>query len=206
MDSQGWRPAMTRLAPTFRFNAIDHEYFLDGERVPHITGMLERTGWVDSTFMTEASRERGTAVHQLTAAYDLGALDLDSDGGGPLGISPWRGYYLAHRTAMQILRPEMLAVEQPCVHRSLRFAGTPDRILKLNGVRGVLEIKSGAPEKAHPIQCALQAILDAVEAHLPPEAIARWCLYLNARGKFRLIEHKNRADYDDAYRIIKACS
>jgi hypothetical protein len=52
------------IAPLpFRFDAIDHLYLElhSGDVLPHITGMLEKTGWVDDLWMTEDGKERGSA-------------------------------------------------------------------------------------------------------------------------------------------------
>lgn len=185
----------------FRFDAALHEYTdLDtGEVLPHITGMLERAGLVDDTWMTEASRERGTAVHTLTAAYDLEALDVAQCD------SRYRGWLLGHVKVMTILRPQILTVEQADVHSQYRFGGRPDRGIRLNGVRGVWEIKSGDEERAHQVQTALQAILEAQHCDLPPWALGRWCCYLKGTGKYKVVEHKSRKDFDAAMEVIKRC-
>lgn len=185
----------------FRFNADAHEYIdlASGEVLPHITGMLERAGWIDDRWYTEESSARGTAVHRLTADYDLGALDVASC------ESIFRAYLLGHVKCMSILKPKVLAVEEPMAHRTLRFGGRPDRDVITFGARGTLEIKSGGPERGHQIQTALQAILIADEAGLPPESLTRHALYLKPNGKFKLEEHKNRKDFDEAYRVIREC-
>lgn len=185
----------------FRFDALAHEYIdMATRRVfPHITGMLMRTGWIDDTWFTEESSARGTAVHRLTADYDLGALDVASC------VSRHRGYLLGHVRAMEILRPEIVDVEVPIVHPVYRFGGRPDRIVIVDGRRGVLEVKSALPAKSHAIQTALQAVLASTDAHLPPELLMRLCLYLRPNGKFSLIEHTNRGDFDQAWKIIHEC-
>lgn len=186
----------------FRFDAAAHEYYdlVTGELLPHITGILEETGWVDTTWFTDESSERGQAVHTLTADYDLGAIE------DPVGVdSAFKGWLLAHVKAMSVLRPEILAVEQPLVHPVYRFGGRPDRDAILYGTRAVLELKSGAPHKAHPIQTALQAILVSHDAALPPETIQRFCLYLKRTGKFRLDQHRDRRDFDEAFALIHTC-
>ncbi len=183
----------------FRFDAGAHEYveLATGSVLPHITGMLQRAGWVDDLWFTEESCERGTAVHKLTADYDLGALDVASC------VSPYRGYLLAHVTAIGIMRPEIVAVEEPRVHSRYRFGGRPDRAVIYNGVKAVLEGKSGGPAKSHGIQTALQAILEAERFEMAPESLGRFCLYWKPNGKFKLEEHKRRQDFDEAYRIIR---
>lgn len=186
----------------FRFDAQNHEYLdIDtGELVPHITGMLERTGWIDDRWYTEESSLRGTAVHRLAADYDLKALDLASC------QSLFRGYLLAHVKAVTTMQPQMVAVEEPLVHSKFKFGGRPDRLCIVLNQKGVWEIKSGDPEKSHQIQTALQAILAGEEFGLPPESLARYCCYVKDKGKFKVKPHDKRADFDEAYRIIRECT
>jgi hypothetical protein len=185
----------------FRFDAERHEYVdLDtGAVLPHITGMLEATGWIDSTWYSDEDRDRGTAVHRLTADYDLDALDLASC------VSPFRGWLLAHVNAVQIVRPQILAVEEPIVHPVYKYGGRPDRQVVIERAFGVWEGKTGRPEKSHAIQTALQAFLVALEHNLPAEMVRRWCVYLQDKGKWKLEEHTRRADFDEARRIIRLC-
>ena len=186
--------------PPFRFNALAHEYIdlETGAILPHITGMLKAAGLVDDLWFTEESSIRGTAAHRLTADYDLGALDVASC------VSKYRGYLLAHVAAMAILRPEVLAVEEPVVSPGpRRWAGRPDRVVRLDARIGVLEGKAAVPAKSHPIQTALQAILVAPLYDLPPDHLARYALYWKPNGKFKLEEHTRKHDYTEADRIIR---
>lgn len=186
----------------FRFDAANHEYLsiATGELYPHITGMLEQTGWTDDRWFTEESSDRGTAVHRLTADFDLGSLDVASC------TSTFRGYLLSHVKAVGIVKPIMLAVEEPLVHPTLLFGGRPDRDMLAMKQRGVWEVKSGVPARSHQIQTALQAILVAIEAKLPAESLLRLCCYVKNAGKFKLEEHKDRRDFDEAYRVIRECT
>jgi hypothetical protein len=188
-------------AANFRFDQTDHRYIdLDtGEDLPSITSMLMRVGLVDDTWMDEQGRARGTAVHELTKLYDLDALDVETC------RSPFRPYLLAHVKAMSILRPTMLAVEEAMVHPVLRFGGRPDRIVTLNGRRGVWEIKSGTPERAHACQTALQAILAELKTGLPADAHARYACYLRPNGRFKVEEFTDRRDFDQAREVIQRC-
>lgn len=184
----------------FFYDDETHAYTLpDGRRLPHITGMLKTCGLIDDRWYTEESSERGVAVHKLTADYDLGALAVSDC------VSVHRGYLLGHVQAMSILRPEILDVEIPRVHPAFLFGGRLDRVLRAYQLLTVYEIKSGGPEPSHPIQTALQAILASAEYGLPPESWARLCCYLTTRGKFRIVTHDNRRDFDEARRIIRRC-
>lgn len=189
-------------ALAFRFDAARHDYIntITGECFPHITGMLEATGWIDDTWYSEESSARGTAVHRLTADYDLKALHVATC------VSPFRGYLLGHVRVVSTMQPEWLAVEEPLVHPTLRFGGRPDRDCYVRRLRSTWEVKSGVPQRSHQIQTALQAILIAVEAKLPPQHIGRFCCYLKDKGRFKLEEHTARNDFDEAYRIIKHCT
>lgn len=186
----------------FRFDPINHEYIdiATGRVLPHITGMLEAAGVVDDLWFTEESSHRGQQVHRLTADYDLGALHAESCDGA------YRGYLLAHIAARGVLQYEVLSVEEPLVHPPPRmWGGRPDRVIRMNGVVGILEIKTGDTHKAHPIQTALQAILVSSygEILLRPEYFARWALYLKANGRYKLQAHPERRDFYKARNIIE---
>ena len=186
-----------RRTVVFRFDALEHRYYLDGHEIPHITGLLEQAGWIDSTWMTEESSLRGRAVHRLTAAYDLGALDVeDQQVGGQC-----RGYLLGYAKVMQMLRPTWASIEEPFVHAGFRFGGRPDRVGAVHCLQTILEIKSGAPAKGDAIQTALQAVL--LSWFRPADAWMRRALYLQRTGKFRLIPHTDRRDLDEALRIVR---
>lgn len=185
----------------FQFRESDHSYWVDGVQWPSITQMISAVGLVNAEWYTEESCDRGHDVHALTAAYDLGALDVASC------VSPFRGYLLAHVKAMQILRPRIFAVEEPLVHRLYRFGGRPDRIVKLDGALGVLEVKSGARHPAQPIQTMLQAMLVEQVIGLAPEMQLRWCLFLKPDGRFKVEQHKDTAhDLREARKVLAQCA
>lgn len=183
----------------FRFDHEQHVYYVNERQVPNITSMLQKTGHVDPTYYTEAARERGRAVHRLTADYDLADLSLATL------RSPFRGYVLAHAAAVKALKPIQVEVEEPDVHPVYRFGGRPDRIWKVFGVLTVVDEKTGGPEEWHGVQLALQAILKAWRYGLKPEALQRWNIYLADSGRFKRKTRDDRRDFDEAYRILKEC-
>lgn len=184
----------------FRFDASSHTYTdLAGREIPHITGMLKASGWVDDGFYTAASAERGHVVHRLTADYDLGAIEQPDQ-----VLSIYKGWLLGYVAARAILQPEILKVEEPVVHPVFRFGGRPDRVVLVAGRRGTLEIKSGAESRAHAVQTALQAILDEAESGIPAKFAYRGSVYVTERGRYKVVEHRDARDISEALRIIKA--
>ena len=183
----------------FRFERETHRYLdlVTGYTYPHITGLLTRGGHVNEQWYTEEGSSRGTRVHQLTADYDLGALDV------PSCIDAYRGYLLSHVRAMEIIPHAFDRIEEPYVHPTWRFGGRPDRTGLVENRVAVLEGKSGSEDDSHCIQTALQAILVAPLVGLPPEHIARYALYWQAKGLARLREHTRRRDFDEAYRLLR---
>lgn len=189
-------------APAFRFDADTHTYRLvrTAEALPHITGMLTASGWVDDEWYTDEGRERGHAVHALTAEHDLGAISSENL---RQFESVYRGYLLAYIDALGMVKPEWEWVEEPLVHPFYGYAGRPDRGGTVYGVKSVGEIKSGAPDKSHRIQTALQAMLFSPIIRLPAEMIHRYVFYLKPTGKWKIERHPDRRDFDEAKRIAK---
>jgi hypothetical protein len=186
---------------TFRFDADRHDYIetATGVVLPHITGMLERAGWIDDRWYTDESCERGHQVHRLTADVDLGAIEpYDVQG-------KYRSYVLAYVDAMKIIPHDWQGIEEPLVHPTFRFGGRADRRGRIYTAQGVMEIKSGLVDKAHPIQTALQAILVAPLLGIPSEIVDRFCLYVKPTGRWKLEQHRERRDLIEAQRIIRLC-
>lgn len=186
------------VAPVpFSFDAADHAYRIGDVRVPSITQLLKMSGHVDDRYYTEESRQRGTAVHELTKDFDLGALTL------PSLDSLHRGYVLGYIAACEALKPEWDQIEEPDVHPTFRFGGRPDRLGTVMRRRSVGEVKSGAKAQSHAIQTALQAILISWRWGVSPELWQRLCIYVRRTGRFSVEVHDNPRDFDEAYRILK---
>jgi hypothetical protein len=184
-----------------RFDQAAHAYYLHEVRVPSITQMMSAEGMIDSIWYTEESRQRGTAVHEWTASFDLGAVEIESYEGA------YRPYMLAHVEAMRVLRPEILEVEVPLVHERLRYGGRMDRLWRLFSALSIVELKSGPPMPWHRIQTALQAILVEQERGVPATAIKRYGLHLRGNGRYKLDPHDNPIDIGRARGVIakQAC-
>lgn len=186
-------------ADDFRFDPKRHTYtdLRTGKVRPSVSKLLALGGLVNDAWMTEESALRGRAIHAATADIDLGvAVD-------PKAGERFRPYLLAWQAALERMRPEFEAVEEARMHPRYRYGCTTDRAGVVYGRLSVLEIKTGEPSKAHPVQTALQAILECDRWQLPPDMVARWLVYLKPSGAFELEEHIRLRDLDRAYKLIR---
>ena len=103
--------------------------------------------WVDPQWFTAESRERGAAVHAACAAHLRGGFAL---------IRPeYRGYFDGFRRWCDKHRPEPLLVEERLKDDEYGFSGQPDFICQFaNGEYWLVDVKTGAPSRAWPIQLA----------------------------------------------------
>ncbi len=104
-------------------------------------------------------------------------------------VGEFRPYLLAHVEAMRVLKPTVLHVEVPWIHRRYRFGGRLDRAWLLWGARAIVDLKSGEHEKWHRVQTALQAMLAEQETGVPAHAWRRYGLHLKANGRYKLLPH-----------------
>ncbi len=171
------------------------------EELPHITGLLKTSGVKDEeeSFYTPECRERGSAVHRLTADYDLGSFTKDDI---PGLVSPYKPWLAAHVRLCDLLGPKWELVEVALIHPYWRFGGRPDRAGYFDGVLTICEIKSGPKAKWHGVQLALQAILVGHELGITPEHIQRWGWYLTKTGKGKREPFTEMGDFNTAYRIL----
>ena len=157
-----------------RFEASTHSYWCGDRRLPSITAIIRKAGL--SPTMAFASPVKGTAVHDITALYDLGETIA--------GLNPEQSAYLGGwikaKAFLGITRFD--EVEQPRADLEFGFAGTPDRVVKDT----VIEIKTGEEKPFHRIQTAGQRVL-----------VGRWirkrlAVYLKPDGTFRIVNHDER--------------
>ena len=147
-------------------------------RVIREAGLMPTGPWFD-----EAAMERGRIVHETTALHDLNDLDESS-------VDPEIMPYLeAYRLFRRDSNCKILRVEYR-VERHGLYAGHPDRLVEINGLRGVLDIKPG-PSAWHGIQLAAYADAE------PQQPCYRWNLYLMPRtsAKYRLVPRTDRRDF-----------
>ena len=147
-----------------------------------MTDILKEAGLIDTAFMTEYHRDRGSAVHLAIAL--LNEDDLDE---GSLDEDVAR-YMPAYKAFIREVKPEIEQSEVAVENKALGYCGTADSIIRIRGRRGALDHKCGGPSPWHQLQLAGYT-------GCFPDPLARWNLYLRPDGNYRLIEHTGRQDW-----------
>jgi hypothetical protein len=149
--------------------------------LPHVTEILRDAGLISTEWFTEEARDRGTAVHAAARYLDEGDLDRES-------LDPSVAPRLAqYEKFIAEVKPEILAIEEPVEHGLMKYCGTLDRRLRINGREAILDIKGIAASDWHGAQLALYAMCF-------PRPLARFNLYL-FDDRYKLVERTDRADY-----------
>lgn len=158
------------------------------DSLPRVTEILRVAGLVDVTWFTEEGRDRGSALHEATHFLDDGDLDWPSVDSL---IAPRLHQY---QQFLDEVKPEILAAEEHVTNNALRYHGHIDRIVRINGDDGIIDIKS-------PFRAPWQAIQLALYAGCFPMPMKRWTLHLHDE-RYQLIEHTNRRDWQVAKAAI----
>ena len=120
------------------FDPVAHRYTFDGKPVPSVTTVLKPLydfGAIDQAVLA-AKAALGTAVHVATELDD--ADDLDEGSVHELV----RPYLEAWRLFRRETGATVVTSEQRVYHRVHRYAGTLDRVLSINGVMHLTDIKT----------------------------------------------------------------
>lgn len=111
-------------------------YVSEGRDYPRFSKIMEAVGAVDKRWFSEFHAIRGTHVHTATELIDRDNLDEDSL---DEQLIPYTDGY---RKFLHDVRPEILYIELPLIHRALGYGTTLDRVLMIKGRLGVMDIKS----------------------------------------------------------------
>jgi hypothetical protein len=132
-------------------------YFLDGRRIPSVSSVLNNLGWGNEFLVRWAAdlglqgidyeKERdkaatiGTIAHELIAAHLLKrAPDVDAY---PFDlIEAGRPCLRAYQTWAKEHQIELIASEEPLVSSAMRYGGTFDAVVRMNGNLTLLDFKS----------------------------------------------------------------
>lgn len=121
------------------FDEAKHKYFADGIELPSVTTITRFCSADNRTFAGSDPfyRERGTAIHELCTDYDI-------TGDFPIGTG-YDGYLNAYRAFRRDYRIKTWDyIEYAMGSLELGFAGTADRIGKIDNDLCIVDIKSSA--------------------------------------------------------------
>lgn len=194
------------MSSQLEFSAEDHSYRLRGEVIPGNTFLLEWDGWIDKTWFTPESRDRGTRVHTACWFQDEGDLDWDTV------LLDERGYV----EAFIRFKREMGWVSDVNEFRTwseIGFATTPDLMgvmenYRLGPRRAVCNLKTGQISKWVDLQLAGEFLatreriqaqdeewthrIEDLNGHPYPEH--RFALQLFRDGRYKLYEAEDPSD------------
>jgi len=154
----------------------DHVYTLGKRVIPGVTQIIGEAGLsgLDGIppWQLEQAALRGTHVHTACELLDAGTLDWGT-------VSPEiEGYVHGWRALKDAMRPTILESEQIGMNPGELFAGKPDRVVKIRGVRGVVDIKSGASCASHWLQIEAYKRIVGVQVG--------WIVYVRKDGTYTL--------------------
>jgi CRISPR/Cas system-associated exonuclease Cas4 (RecB family) len=173
-----------------RFDPAIHAYFevisdTAEHQIPSVTQIMKEEGICGGFYKGTAKRDRGTLIHSATELYDAFEIMPEADDECLPFVKAWA-------TLRDTLKFEIVESEMMVFHDTLRYAGTLDRIVRMqDGELAVLDIKSGAKAKWHPLQLAAYAL--AWEAQTAISINSGIAAYLKETGKASVEKY---AEYD----------
>lgn len=165
--------------------------------VPNVTTILDREGYVDFSNVPEhlliPAQQRGNHVHKACELADKNKLDYEKSDPALLPyVEAWCNFLRDYKA--KIIKIEMI------VHSEIwNFCGALDRILKIKGVNGVYDIKTGAG-------CSLQTagyLIGVNEQYPELKVKERAFVKLSADGKYKFELHKDKSEISLFKSIVK---
>ena len=127
------------------FEEERHLYFVNGVQIPSVSALMRPLtdlvyGPIDKEVL-KAAQVFGTSVHACTEYDDEGDLD-------PASVEPeWQPYLDAYRKWRADTRPEILHIDDRL--GCSKYAGTLDRICRINGQLWVVDLKTTSAIHPH---------------------------------------------------------
>lgn len=171
----------------FIFNSAQHEYRVNGLKYPSVTEILSLAGYTLDfsaipVAILEQKRDLGTFVHEATEYIDMGAEVPYYPGA--------EGYVEAYRRFKADFDFMPTEAELQVYHKTLRYAGTIDRVGTINGKLSVIDLKTMVAIDL----CAVGPQTAAyTECYFGIKK--RYCLQLKSDGSYKLIECKCKEDF-----------
>ncbi len=165
------------------YDDADHTYTLEGRKLSGVTTMLQNCGIINNRFYTEAGAENGKRRHYLCELYDKDNLNWETIGEADY---PYLEGWTKAREEMKI---EIQGIEVGAYHPLLFYAGRVDRLVLIDGKPYIIDIKTGAINKATELQLILYGMMFTYNG----ERAGLKTIYLQKNGKYKPRE----ARYED---------
>lgn len=160
------------------FDEVEHVYRFNGVRVPSVTQVLQPLANFEGIppEVLERKRSLGQRVHAATQFFDEDDLDESSI---EADVAPYLESYLQF---MRHTGAKVVANEQRVFDPVLRYAGTLDRVMLINGEKVLFDLKTSF---ALPMSVGAQTA-GYLRALRDPKVTRRAALRLRDDGTFRL--------------------
>ena len=177
--------------PLLRFEEENHRYFYDDREVAGTTGPLKDLGIPDFSKIPKRNLDRaairGTYIHKAIHLHILGKLDWDNLD------DRIRPYLDGFGLFWQSTDFHPVIVERPFYNERLDHAGTPDAFGYYFGAEVVVDWKSCLVHEDNLAQ-RLQTMLYSMFPDGQPSGIARYALQLTNKGRFKMVQFRDRED------------
>jgi RecB family exonuclease len=170
------------------FDHASHTYQVDGEKLDSVTTILKDEGFIDERWYTPGSADRGSLIHEATAAIDREDLDLQDFEGEEIYpyLQAWKKFKQENSFLPQYIEKQ---VHDP----NLKYAGTLDRIgMWKDGQEVLLDIKSGKSELWHGLQLAAYHLAAGLCIPDLAESIDRRVVLLESSGRYKVVDKNKR--------------
>lgn len=126
----------------FLFDETTHTYTLDGVVIPSVTEICApiTCGKYPPVGVVQQAAARGTRVHELCALYDMDALPDEIEAGLVGYVKAWAAFCRDYKPVWTHIELPLYGV----LNTGRPFAGTIDRIGKIDGQTRVVDIKTAA--------------------------------------------------------------
>lgn len=170
------------------FDAEKHEYRLGGKLLPSVTQILSIVNDFDSIprAILENARDRGERLHAAINLFNRDDLDFDSlDNETSDDVHAW-ARFLRESGAI------VIASEQPVVHDTLGYAGTPDVVLQWGNRIVIPDVKASyaVPRTVGPQTAGYAEAYRATHGRRPE----RYCIHIKG-GNYTAHRRNDPADW-----------
>ena len=182
------------------FDSKSHIYHTpDGTRLEGVTDVLQgELGGYDG--FPESAAIRGHEVHKAIQFYTEN--DINEAG----FTSEVLEYLACFQRAEKHHKIKILQTEVMRHHPKYLYAGRMDAIVEIDGIKGIIDYKTGGPDKRNKWQ--LSMYLELIKKEIS-EIKGRWNLYLKPHHYdgglgFKLEEHTGFRDFQEAVALFAA--